>query len=226
MTSIRSSGPSPASPWMLSSTSRALPHARPSGRSMAVSSATTRQPRASPSAIIVRASSMARSSSGRNAPDPVFTSSTRPSSPSASFLDMMLAEMSGMDSTVAVTSRRAYSRLSAGAISWVWPSMAQPRRRTCASASRRPRPVRNPAMASSLSRVPPVWPSPRPDIMGTATPQLATSGARSSETLSPTPPVECLSTTGRSMPSKRSRSPEAIMASVRAASSAGSRPRK
>ena len=49
----------------------------------------------------------ARSSSGRNAPDPVFTSRTRPSSPSASFFDMMLAAMSGIDSTVAVTSRSA-----------------------------------------------------------------------------------------------------------------------
>ncbi len=51
-------------------------------------------------------------------------------------------------------------------------------------------------MDSSLSSVPPVWPSPRPDIIGTATPQLATIGASSSETLSPTPPVECLSATG------------------------------
>jgi hypothetical protein len=41
------------------------------------------------------------------APLPVFTSSTSPVSPSASFLDMILAEISGMDSTVPVTSRRA-----------------------------------------------------------------------------------------------------------------------
>ena len=86
--------------------------------------------------------------------------------------------------------------------------------------------VRNPGMDSSLSSVPPVWPSPRPDIIGTATPQLATIGASSSETLSPTPPVECLSTTGMASPSNRSRSPESIIASVSAASSAGSSPRK
>jgi hypothetical protein len=35
-----------------------------------------------------------------------------------------------------------------------------------------------------------------PDIIGTATPQAATSGASTIETLSPTPPVECLSTRG------------------------------
>src|SRR3954452_437921 len=51
-------------------------------------------------------------------------------------------------------------------------------------------------MLSSLSSVPPVWPSPRPEIIGTAPPHAATSGASTSETLSPTPPVECLSSTG------------------------------
>ena len=62
--------------------------------------------------------------------------------------------------------------------------------------------------------------------MGTATPQLATIGASRSETLSPTPPVECLSATGTGWPSNRSRSPDSIIASVSAASSAGSIPRK
>ena len=42
-----------------------------------------------------------------NAPLPNFTSSTSASSPSASFLLMMLAVISGIDGTVAVTSRRA-----------------------------------------------------------------------------------------------------------------------
>ena len=41
------------------------------------------------------------------APLPVFTSSTRPSIPSASFLDMIEAAIRGIDSTVAVASRRA-----------------------------------------------------------------------------------------------------------------------
>ena len=41
------------------------------------------------------------------APDPTLTSRTMPSAPAAIFFDMMLAAMSGMLSTVAVTSRRA-----------------------------------------------------------------------------------------------------------------------
>jgi len=42
-----------------------------------------------------------------NAPRPTLTSKTKPSMPSANFLDKMLATISGMHSTVAVTSRRA-----------------------------------------------------------------------------------------------------------------------
>ena len=42
-------------------------------------------------------------------------------------------------------------------------------------------------MASSLSSVPPVWPRPRPEIIGTAAPQAARIGARIRLTLSPTP---------------------------------------
>ena len=52
-----------------------------------------------------------------NAPLPTFTSSTNASTPSASFLHMMDDAISGMDSTVAVTSRREYRRPSAGASS-------------------------------------------------------------------------------------------------------------
>ena len=51
-------------------------------------------------------------------------------------------------------------------------------------------------MLSSLSSVPPVWPSPRPEIIGTKPPQAAIAGARIRLTLSPTPPVECLSRMG------------------------------
>ena len=49
---------------------------------------------------------------------------------------------------------------------------------------------------SSLSIVPPVNPNPLPDILAMFTPHDATSGASISVVLSPTPPVECLSTTG------------------------------
>ena len=49
-------------------------------------------------------------------------------------------------------------------------------------------------MDSNLSIVPPVCPKPLPLILATGTPKLATKGAKIRVTLSPTPPVECLST--------------------------------
>ena len=85
-------------------------------------------------------------------------------------------------------------------------------------------------MDSSLSSVPPVWPSPRPDSCGTATPKTATSGASGRVILSPTPPVECLSlvafTRRRAAggEEKSIRSPEAIMAAVQREISARSMP--
>ncbi len=82
----------------------------------------------------------------------------------------------------------------------------------------------NPGIDSSLSSVPPVCPSPRPDIIGTATPQAATIGASGIETLSPTPPVECLSTFGRSMWDRSRTSPDSSIASVHAVSSSSSSP--
>ncbi len=84
----------------------------------------------------------------------------------------------------------------------------------------------NPAMASSLSSVPPVWPRPRPAACGTAAPQAITTGTSGMVILSPTPPVECLSTNASGLPSRRrspksNRSPESIMAAVQRAISAG-----
>ena len=70
-----------------------------------------------------------------------------------------------------------------------------------------------PGMASSLSSVPPVWPSPLPDTMGTLKPQAASAGARGSDTLSPTPPVLCLSTTHHSGGQLSTR-PDRVMAEV------------
>ncbi len=60
-----------------------------------------------------------------------------------------------------------------------------------------------------------MWPRPRPESCGTAAPKAATSGMSGSVILSPTPPVECLSTVGASSDEKSIRSPEAIMAVVR-----------
>ena len=52
-----------------------------------------------------------------------------------------------------------------------------------------------PGIASNLSSVPPVCPNPLPEIIGTYKPHAAKRGASIKLTLSPTPPVECLSHT-------------------------------
>ena len=54
--------------------------------------------------------------------------------------------------------------------------------------------VEKPGKLSSLSTVPPVCPSPLPDILATGIPKAATIGLSTREVLSPTPPVLCLST--------------------------------
>ena len=74
---------------------------------MRVRSAETRLPMPRPIPASVRASARASSRRFMNAPEPTFTSSTSASIPSASFFDMIDAAMSGIDSTVAVTSRSA-----------------------------------------------------------------------------------------------------------------------
>jgi len=76
-----------------------------------------------------------------------------------------------------------------------------------------------------LSSVPPVKPRPRPLILATGTPQLATSGASTSVVVSPTPPVECLSTFTPGMLERSTMRPECAIASVSAAVSALSSPR-
>ncbi len=81
-----------------------------------------------------------------------------------------------------------------------------------------------PGIDSSLSSVPPVWPSPRPESCGTATPNVATSGASGRVILSPTPPVECLSTVVLPSEPNDIRSPDAIIASVRSRISRRSMP--
>ena len=88
-------------------TSSELPTIRPSGAFMSVMSASVRTPDPTPIATSDFASRRESSSVFMNAPPPVFTSSTRPPIPSAIFLLMIDAQMSGMLSTVPVTSRRA-----------------------------------------------------------------------------------------------------------------------
>ena len=81
-------------------------------------------------------------------------------------------------------------------------------------------------MDSSLSSVPPVCPSARPEIIGTTTPAAAASGAAIRLVLSPTPPVECLSTFMPGMATRSTVSPDLIMHSVSALTSRSVIPEK
>ena len=74
---------------------------------MAVTRATVFTPASVPSCTIVRASSEAFAGSDIKAPLPVFTSRTSADVPSAIFLLMIDDAISGIASTVAVTSRSA-----------------------------------------------------------------------------------------------------------------------
>jgi hypothetical protein len=95
--------------------------------------------------------------------------------------------------------------------------MAQPALRSAASSWSRVTVVRYPGIESSLSSVPPVCPRPRPEIIGTMPPQAATTGASTRLTLSPTPPLECLSRIGPGKPLRQSSTvPERVIASVSA----------
>jgi hypothetical protein len=95
----------------------------------------------------------------------------------------------------------------------------------CDTISPGERSSRMPGIDPSLSMVPPVWPRPRPASFTHASPRAATRGAKTIDTPSDTPPVECLSTTGRSIPSSRNVVPDATNASVIAVVSARSNPR-
>ncbi len=71
-----------------------------------------------------------------------------------------------------------------------------------------------------------MWPRPRPLIIGTRTPAAATIETRGIDTLSPTPPVECLSILAPTISPRSSTSPECSIASVHTASSSGFKPEK
>ena len=184
------------------------------------------RPACLPTLTICRASSKADSSVSMNAPEPVFTSSTMVRAPEASFLAMMLETISGMESTVAVTSRSAYIFLSAGARFAVCPAITKP---TFSAFSRNfsgVMAVEKPGKDSSLSIVPPVCPRPRPDIFAILPPHAATIGHRTSEVLSPTPPVECLSAVCSPSGERSTTSPECSISMVSCAVSSGVMPRK
>ncbi|CAB4758585.1 unannotated protein [freshwater metagenome] len=134
--------------------------------------------------------------------------------PSAIFLLIIEDAISGIASTVAVTSRNAYSFLSAGARPAPAAQITAPTSCKTFNISSLDSDARHPGIDSNLSSVPPVCPRPRPDNCGTAAPHAATSGASGKVILSPTPPVECLSTVGRDNADQFIRSPLLIIASV------------
>ncbi len=191
-----SSGPlvRPDKTSIASLTSSALPTCDPSGSYMWVIRATTSRPLRTPISTIIWDNAIHCSTVFMIAPLPTLTSSTMPCAPPASFLDMILDAIRGIESTVAVTSRSAYSRLSAGTNSLVCPTTQQPTRLAMAINSSSGSSTRMPGMLSILSMVPPVWPKPRPLILITLPPHAATSGTSTKVVVSPTPPVECLST--------------------------------
>ncbi len=71
-----------------------------------------------------------------------------------------------------------------------------------------------------------MWPSARPDIIGTTTPAAAARGATTRLVLSPTPPVECLSTLTPGMAERSAVWPDRNMQSVSGLSSRSVMPEK
>ena len=88
-------------------TSSVLPAALARLWFMSVTRAAAGRPAPAATDTILLARLRASSRAVMKAPEPVFTSITRASSPAARFFDRMEAVMSGTDSTVAVTSRTA-----------------------------------------------------------------------------------------------------------------------
>ena len=180
-----------------------------------MTAAETFRPARAPIFTISRASRSASPAVRMKAPSPYFTSSRMTSAKDASFLLITEEAMSGMLSIVAVTSRTAYMRLSAGTVCSVCPATAPPMRPICAANSSAVRAVRKPAKLSSLSSVPPVCPSPLPEYFAQRTPRLHSTGTRMSVVESDTPPVECLSAMTPETGGRTGRSPLAAIASVR-----------
>ena len=149
-------------------------------------------------------------------PRPALTSSTTASAPVAIFLLITELAIRGRDSTVAVTSRRAYSRPSPGASSADCAARARWCCATWRTKSSAPTEVRTPGMASSLSMVPRCAPGPG-RTSWPPPPARGQHGGQDEGGLVPTPPVLCLSTTGTSTPGPRRR-PLSARAMVRPAS--------
>ena len=152
-----------------------------------------------------------------NAPEPVLTSSTSAS--------QALGELLGQDrgddqrdrlDRAGRVAHRVQAAVGGREVAGLADDRAAGLAHHAADAPRSTASTRSRGSQSSLSSVPPVWPSPRPEIIGTAAPQAARIGARISETLSPTPPVECLSSDRPVEVPRRARCPESRIAVVSA----------
>ena len=206
-------------------TSNEFPTAFPKGSSMLVTTQTVSLLASSPIFFMVSASLVALSTSFINAPFPHVTSRTILFAPAAIFLLIMLDAISGILSVVDVVSLKAYSFLSAGAKFNVWPIKAIPISFTFWINWSIVRLVLYPGIDSNLSIVPPVYPNPLPDIFATGISSDAIIGAKISVTLSPIPPVLCLSTTVPNSDKSRI-SPECAIAKVKFVVSSSSIPFK
>ena len=97
----------PVKTRITSATSSALPRLGTSGWFMSLITAVVGQPAAVAVLLSAWANARACVSSFMNAPEPTLTSSTKPSSPAASFFDRIDAVIRSSESTVEVTSRTA-----------------------------------------------------------------------------------------------------------------------
>ena len=149
-------------------TSSELPTIRPSGASIAVISASVRRPDATPMATSDSASRRESARVFMNAPLPVFTSSTRAADPLRDLLahDRRADERDALDRAGDVA-QRVQLLVGRGDLLGLADHRAAHRRQRRAAAHRARGRSRKPGIASSLSSVPPVCPSPRPDIIGT-----------------------------------------------------------
>jgi len=183
------------------------------GWSMSVMSALVARPADVPSATQILASSRALSAVFINAPEPTLTSRSMACAPPAIFLLMMLEAMSavlpngggdvaqGIDGLVGgdeVGGLGAHHQADALNLSQ--------QLFLCELGA-------HAGDGLELVEGPPVKPSPRPDSLTVCMPRAAAKGATTRVVLSPTPPVECLSTVGPLSPERSSRSPETTMAS-------------
>ena len=213
--SFISSGILPFKHCIVSNISNVFPTARPTGSSIFVSTHTVSLFANVPISFIIFEIFMASSFVFINAPLPTVTSSTIFSAPAAIFLLIMLDAISGILPTQEIESLSAYNFLSAGAKFAVWPITLIPTFCTFSMNLFISTTVLYPGIDSSLSIVPPVNPNPLPDIFATGIPSDAIIGINTIVILSPTPPVECLSTTVFPKTDKSNISPELAISKVK-----------